>query len=448
MSGRRVRGRPTGRRADRGPSRGLEARQAAVELLQAVLVRHTALDEALQGHAALTHLSTLDRAFARSLIATTLRRLGQIDQALSGRLTKPLAAAPAPVQAILRLGVAQGWFLRTPAHAVVATATELAARNGPSAMTGMVNAVLRALTVEPSPTPTDDEAGRVNMPSWLWDRLAAAYGERAAGAIAAAHLADPPLDITVKDRPEDWAARLNAAMLPTGSLRRIDGGAVATLPGYDTGAWWVQDAAAALPARLLGDVAGRRVIDLCAAPGGKTAQLAAAGAQVTAVDRAPARLARLADNLSRLALSAELVEADAASWRPDAPADAVLLDAPCTATGTIRRHPDIPYLKRPADLAAMAETQARLLDHAVGMLAPGGVLIWCTCSLLPEEGEMRIDALLRGGAPVARDPIRGDELPGLADAITPLGEVRTLPSHWPDRGGLDGFHVSRLRRVA
>ncbi|MBX6323254.1 MAG: RsmB/NOP family class I SAM-dependent RNA methyltransferase, partial [Rhodospirillaceae bacterium] len=248
----------------------------------------------------------------------------------------------------------------------------------------------------------------------------------------------------------DWARRLGATPLPNGTLRRppeAGDGRVERLPGYADGAWWVQDAAAALPVRLLGPVAGRRVIDLCAAPGGKTAQLAAAGAEVISVERSPARLKRLAANLARLRLAAALVEADAASWRPPAPADAVLLDAPCSATGTIRRHPDIPWLKSPDDLPKLTALQDRLLDNAVSMTRPGGTLVYAVCSLQPEEGAERVAALIARGAPVAPQPVTTEELPGMAELLTPQGELRTLPCHWAAQGGMDGFYACRLRRL-
>ena len=234
-------------------------------------------------------------------------------------------------------------------------------------------------------------------------------------------------------------------MLPTGSLRRRGGGEVRDLPGFDEGAWWVQDAAAALPFRLLGDIAGKSVIDLCAAPGGKTAQLAAAGARVTAVDRSKRRLERLEENLARLRLEAELIAADALDWRPGALADAVLLDAPCSATGTIRRHPDIPWQKRVPD--RLADLQDRLLAAATGMVKPGGLLVYASCSLEPEEGPARIAALCASGAPVAHAPIRADEFGLPAEFVTADGDLRTLPCHWSDRGGLDGFFASRLERM-
>jgi 16S rRNA (cytosine967-C5)-methyltransferase len=221
---------------------------------------------------------------------------------------------------------------------------------------------------------------------------------------------------------------------------------VTELPGYDEGAWWVQDAAATLPARLLGELSGRHVVDLCAAPGGKTAALAVAGAAVTAVDRAPARMAQLEANLRRLGLEAEAVVADAAVWRPGQPADAVLLDAPCSGTGTLRRHPDIARLKGPGDVASLTVEQDRLLRNAVAICRPGGPIVYAVCSLQPEEGPERIAALLASGAPVEREPLCPEEIDGLAGFVDAAGDLRTLPSHWPDLGGLDGFYACRLRR--
>ncbi|MGH6620360.1 MAG: RsmB/NOP family class I SAM-dependent RNA methyltransferase, partial [Alphaproteobacteria bacterium] len=264
---------------------------------------------------------------------------------------------------------------------------------------------------------------------------------------AQAERGEPGLDITVKSDPVGWAERLGGELLPTGTIRLVPHGPVFELPGFTEGEWWVQDTAASLPAKLLHAGPGQRVADLCAAPGGKTAQLAAAGAEVTAVDRSPARLARLRENLRRLRLDARVVEADAATWRPDRPADAVLLDAPCTATGTIRRHPDIARIKTPGDVARMPAVQDRLLRAAVEMTAPGGRLVYATCSLQPEEGPDRIAALLREGAPVRLDGISATELPGLSSAIRPDGTVRTLPCHWKELGGIDGFFIARLARV-
>lgn len=371
-----------------------------------------------------------------------LRRLGEIDAALQSLLTRPLPRGAGPVMNALRLGAAQRLFLGTPPHAAVDTTVRLL-HGRFAGFKGLANAVLRK--IERGPEKPD--AARLDTPGWLWRRWTSAYGEATAGAIAVAHLAEPPLDISVAGNAEEWCGRLQATLLPTGSLRRPIGGDPSMLPGYDDGGWWIQDAAAALPARLLGPVAGRRIIDLCAAPGGKTAQLAAAGADVTAVDLSAARMARLQENMTRLGFRARTIVADAETWRPDAPADAVLLDAPCTATGTIRRHPDIARIKTAEDVAKLTGVQDRLLRAAVEMTAPGGRLVYATCSLQPEEGPERIAALLRDGAPVRLERISAMELPGLSDAIGPDGTVRTLPCHWKELGGIDGFFIARLERV-
>ncbi len=271
----------------------------------------------------------------------------------------------------------------------------------------------------------------LDTPDWLWARWTKAYGDEVARAIALANRQEPALDLTVKSDAAAWASALGGRVLPTGSVRAIVHGPVSALPGYQDGAWWVQDAAAALPARLLGDMSGRTVADLCAAPGGKTAQLAAAGAHVIAVDRGPKRLERLRQNLARLQLSAETVAADVAEWR-GGPFDAVLLDAPCSATGTIRRHPDIPWLKREADIAALAALQRRLLASAVELTKPGGTLVYCVCSLEPDEGVEAVRELLDREPRLARQPILAGEVHGLGELITPDGDLRTLPCHLPD----------------
>jgi 16S rRNA (cytosine967-C5)-methyltransferase len=260
---------------------------------------------------------------------------------------------------------------------------------------------------------------------------------------------EPALDLSVKQDAASWAERLRGRVLPNGTVRMLAQGAVTLLPGFREGAWWVQDAAAALPATLLGDVRGLRVADLCAAPGGKTAQLAFAGARVTAVDRSAQRLTRLRENFTRLGLAIETVAADALEWQSE-PFDAVLLDAPCSSTGTIRRHPDVPWIKGEADLAALTSLQTRLLDRAVELTRPGGTLVYCVCSLEPEEGEDQIAALLARDTRVSRKPIAPADVAGVAEFISAAGDLRTLPTHWPDSeprwGGLDGFYGSRLLR--
>ena len=424
-----------------------DARAIALELLQEVLRHRRPLDDALAASRDLARLEPRDRAFARLLTATVLRRLGQIDAAIDARLERPLPAKRAIVRDILRLGVAQIAFLDLAPHAAVDTSVALARARGQAGLTGLVNALLRRVA-EAGPLPADDPE-HLNVPDWLWQSWAAAYGDETAGAVARAHLAEAPLDITVKD-PESalrWARALDAEILPTGSLRRRAGGDPATLPGFTDGAWWLQDAAAALPARLLDAVAGPRVADLCAAPGGKTLQLAAAGASVVAVDISDKRLSRLRQNLARVGLGAETVAADAGAWTPPEPFDAVLLDAPCTATGTLRRHPDIAWNKGPGDVGRLAAVQDRLLQAALRMVKPAGTVVYATCSLQPEECGERIAALAEGGTPFEIDPVRPHEMPGLDDAIAPDGALRTLPCHWAELGGLDGFYAIRLRRA-
>ena len=438
---------PTGEAAaEAATESGMAARRAALELLREVLGRRRPLDDALAGHEGLAALESRDRAFARLLVTTCLRRLGQIDALLAQHLSKPLAARDAAVHDVLRLGAAQLVFLETPAHAAVHQGVALAEAAGFRRLKALVNAVLRRIAENGTALAGRQDAARLNTPDWLWHSWVACYGEDVCRAIAEAHLAEPPLDLTAPLDGARWAALLGADMLPTGTLRRTAGGAVGELPGYGEGAWWVQDAAASLPARLLGDIAGRPVLDLCAAPGGKTAQLAAAGARVTAVDRSATRLKRVKDNLKRLKLTAETIAADAAAWRPRAPVPFILLDAPCSTTGAIRRHPDVPHLKSPQDVVRLTEVQDRLIVAAAGMLATGGVLVYCVCSLEPEEGPERIAALLATGAPFERLPIRPSEVGGLAELVSADGDLRTLPCHLPDMGGMDGFYAARLVR--
>ncbi len=429
-------------------SRPFSARRAAFELLGAVLDRQQPLDDALERHAAFGPggLSVRDRGFARLLAATVLRRLGQIDASLAACLARPLTPKARTIHTVLRLGAAQLLFLATPPHAAVAETVALATGHL-APYRALANAVLRRLSREGAGLVAGQDAARLNLPDWLWSSWCAAYGESAARACAEMILRDPPIDLSVKRDAGAWARRLGADLLPTGSLRLFDAGLVADLPGYQEGAWWVQDAAAALPARLLGDVRDRIVVDLCAAPGGKTAELAAAGARVIALDQGRRRIARVEANLARLGLAAETVVADATDWRPAAAVSHVLLDAPCSATGTIRRHPDILRLKTPADVARLVLLQDRLLAAALDMLAPGGVLVYCVCSLEAAEGPERIGRLLATGAPVARRPIAPDEVGGLGELVSPEGDLRTLPSHLAERGGLDGFYAARLVRA-
>jgi 16S rRNA (cytosine967-C5)-methyltransferase len=433
---------------------GLAARRVAADLLDGVLRRHRPLDEQLDGGEAnlgLTALPERDRALARKLVATVLRRLGTLRHLLATALERGFPADAPRVETILLIGAAQIFWLDVPDHAAVDLAVRLAQADRRAARyPGLVNAVLRRMARDGRTALAGLDMAAVDTPKWLMKRWAAAYGRGKAHAIAAVHGEEPPLDLTVKQDPDGWAARLRGRVVATGTVRVVAHGPVSLLPGYAEGAWWVQDAAAALPVRLFGDVIGRRVVDLCAAPGGKTAQLAASGAQVTALDRSPARLARLADNLARLGLRAETVAADALEWQAE-PFDAVLVDAPCSSTGTIRRHPDIPWLKHEPDVAAMAAVQSRLLDRAAALVRPGGTLVYCTCSLEAEECEAQVEALLARAPDLVRRPITAAEVGGQAEFVTKAGDLRTLPCHWPDpdprMAGLDGFYAVRLART-
>ncbi|WP_042693606.1 RsmB/NOP family class I SAM-dependent RNA methyltransferase [Azospirillum sp. B506] len=423
----------------------LAARGVALDLLRDVLRKSVPFDDAFDAHPELASLQPRDRGFVRLLVATVLRRLGQIDEMIQASLAKP-GLPKAAIHDMLRLGAAQLVFLNTAAHAAVDTAVELAAARNAAPYKGLINAVLRRIGREGAEMAARQDAGRLNTPDWLWLSWRSAYGTARTRGIVEAHLHEAPLDITVKSDPEAWAERLGATLLPTGSLRRPPGGSVVELPGFEDGEWWVQDLAASLPAKLFGDLRGKRVFDLCAAPGGKTAQLVVQGAQVTAIDRSARRLERVTENLKRLKLEADVLAADAATWEPEAPADAVLLDAPCSATGAIRRHPDILRVKTPDDIAKLARAQSRLLARSVELVKPGGTLIYCTCSIQPEEGEAQVARLLEQDKRVERWPVTADELGGLSEPINEAGEVRSLPGMLADLGGIDGFFVARLRR--
>lgn len=436
---------------------GLAARRFAADILDGVLRRRIALDEQLSGKAAHPGLATLadrDRALMRRLTATVLRRLGTLRHLLAGFLEKGFPADAPRAETILLIGAAQILWLEVPDHAAVDLSVRLAQADRRAARyAGLVNAVLRRVA-QSRTTVLAEQAAR-DTPEWLLARWTKTYGADIARAIAEANGHEPALDLTVKQDAAGWAEHLRGRVLPTGTVRTIAHGAISLLPGFSEGAWWVQDAAASLPARLLGDVRGLEVADLCAAPGGKTAQLAFAGARVTAVDRSGVRLARLRENLTRLSLQAETVTADVLEWKPGSsnggPFDAALLDAPCSSTGTIRRHPDVPWLKTEADLAALTSLQQRLLDRAVDLLKPGASLVYCVCSLEPEEGVNQIAALLARNQSVARRPMTAEELFGHAEFVTADGDLRTLPLQLPDPdprwGGLDGFYAARLTKA-
>jgi 16S rRNA (cytosine967-C5)-methyltransferase len=431
---------------------GLPARRIAAEILDGVLRRRRALDELLDGRQApvgLDALSDRDRALVRHIVATALRRLGSLRQVLDQCLDRGLPAEAPRVEAALLVGAAQILFLDVPDHAAVDLSVRLVRADRHAARySKLANAVLRRIARQGADMLAADTVA-LDTPAWLLDRWTRHYGADTARAIALANRTEPSLDLTVKSEAEAWAVRLGGSVLPTGSVRLIPHGPVPQLPGYQEGAWWVQDAAAALPVRLFGDVRGRAIADLCAAPGGKAAQLACLGAHVTAVDRSPTRLERVRENLTRLSLMADIVQADAAALEAG-PFDGVLIDAPCSSTGTIRRHPDIAWLKQEADLAGLTSLQARLLDHAVTLTRPGGIIVFCTCSLEPEEGEALITSFLAREPRVRRQPVDPAEVNGRTELVTAAGELRTLPIHFPASdprlAGLDGFYAVRLMR--
>lgn len=433
---------------------GLAARQGAHRLIAAVLTQKRALDEAFAQDAArgiLARLAPADRGFARAIATTTLRHVGALDLIIKKLLDKKLPPRAGITQTILRAALAEIFFMGVKPHAAVDLAVEAAAHDDDALhFKSLVNAILRRALRETDTLRDGVDGERAALQQWMWRSWIGTYGEIKTREIIRAQMNEAPLDLSVKDPAslEDWATRLGAKILPTGSLRLHTSGRIEQLEGFDEGQWWVQDAAAALPASLLGDVAGKDVLDLCAAPGGKTLWLASRGANVTSLDRSGPRLERLTQNLERLSLRSEIIVEDATKFEPGRTWEKILLDAPCTATGTARRHPDVLLLKSAADRDRLADLQARLLAHSATLLAVGGTLIFCTCSLEPEEGPKQIDAFLGLHPQFARVAITASEIGGLDEAITKSGDMRTLPCHWVDEGGLDGFYAARLTRLS
>jgi 16S rRNA (cytosine967-C5)-methyltransferase len=423
-------------------SAGIPARAAAQGALGEVLRKRRTLDEALDSVLQRAALEPRDAGFAQAIATETLRRFGQL-QALVHAFAKPPPQHRAgPALEILLTGACELLFLNVAPHAAVDAANELATRDGKAVhFKPLINAVLRRISREGCAVVSAQDAARLNTPDWLWSRWCETYGEETARAIAEAHVAQPPLDIHPKPEADPQPAGERIGDI----VRLNDAGRVDELPGFAQGTWWVQDFAASLPVRLLGEVRGKRAIDLCAAPGGKCAQLAAAGANVAAVDRDPARLRRLQQNLQRLGLNAELVEADVRDFIATKPAPRVLLDAPCSATGTIRRHPDLPWIKSAADVNTCADAAAELLDAAADMVAGNGLLVFAVCSLEPEEGPEQVAAFLDRHPRFQRDPIQPGEVFDMAELIRD-GDLRTLPCHLRMQGGMDGFYAARLKR--
>ena len=421
-----------------GQPSGTAPRQLALDLLQGVWEEQMLLAE-LEAHPHFAEKPAEIRARASRLARTTLRLSARADAAMKPYLQRPPRPA---IRALLRLAITELLAEGEAPHGVVNAAVTLAKREQAKAAP-MVNAVLRRVTE--NGRDAWDATQPQRLPGWLRGRLGAAYGNARVARMEAAFEATPPIDLTPKS---PTATLPEGEMLPTGSLRLTKPGQVSALSGFATGDWWVQDAAAALPARLLAAKPGERVLDLCAAPGGKTLQLAATGATVTALDVSDERLERLRENLARTGLSAEIVAADALEWQPDAPFDAILLDAPCSATGTIRRHPDLPFAKDGTSIKPLFSLQEKLADRAVDMLASGGRLVFCTCSLLPEEGERQLERLLEKHPDLSADETALEALPGIEpDRRAGPGALRTTPEMWPERGGLDGFFIAALRKA-
>jgi 16S rRNA (cytosine967-C5)-methyltransferase len=444
---------PSAPNETRQPANGLRARTIALNLFQEVQTERLSLDDVISNSTVYKQLDARDRGFVRHLLASTLRHLGQIDMLIKHCVKRPLPRSAAAARAILRLGITQIVILKTPPHAVVDTAVRLCVQSRQPGQKGLVNAVLRRLSREGPDLFEAQDAARLNTPNWLWESWSATYGEEACRRIALGHLREPPLDLTIKQDAAVWAEKLGGVVLAENTVRLESSKDVPTLPGFKEGAWWVQDVAASMPARILlsalgDDLKNKTCLDLCAAPGGKTAQLAAAGLRVIAVDRSSRRLSRLRENLQRLGLKGEIVCADVADWRPAAPVQAILLDAPCSATGTIRRHPDIPSNKNPKEITRLSAIQSQLLSAAADMLVPGGILVYSVCSLQPEEGLDIVEKCLAGRDDLSRETINVSDTGLPSDTITPLGDMRTLPSHFADQGGMDGFYIAKLKRRA
>ncbi|MFD1697684.1 16S rRNA (cytosine(967)-C(5))-methyltransferase RsmB [Roseibium aestuarii] len=433
---------------------GFAARKVAADILGNVVHKRHAIDAELDltsGHSGFRALAPNDRALVRAIVGGSLRHRGEIAAILDRLLDRKIPEKTGRVVDILHIAITQMLYLDIPDSAAVNLAVDHAgADRRAKPYKGLVNGVLRRLGRERDEMTADLDGVRLNTPDWLFESWTETYGAETARAIAEAHSKEAAVDLSIKDDAAGWATRVGGTLVGNRSVRLGEKAIIDQLDGYAEGAWWVQDAAAALPARLLGDIAGKSVADLCAAPGGKTLQLAAAGAKVTAVDISRSRLKRVSDNLARTGMTAEIVAADLKTWEPKAPFDAILLDAPCGATGTIRRHPDLPWIKQAYDIGKLAEIQTELLDRALTWLKPGGLLVYCTCSLQPEEGEAQIAALLERNPAVSLEPVTAEDLGGLTTSISPEGYLRSLPHHPATADGsltgLDGFFAARLRK--
>lgn len=445
--------RPSGRNVDSSEfdgewKPGLGSRVAAVKILSAVLDKQTSLDgmmDAENGNPVYRALSVADRALVRAIVNTALRHLPRIEHALGMLLDGPLPQGARSLHHVLVVGAAQMLYLYVPDHSAVDLAVEQAHRDPRNKrFVKLVNAVLRRLGREKDAV-LDAVSGIPVLPKWFYSRLSKVYGEDAAQRMAQAQLIPSVIDLTVKSNPEGWAEKLNGQVMPNGTVRLGSfEGSVSALEGFDQGEWWVQDFSASMPVRLMGDLKGKRVADLCAAPGGKTAQLILSGATVTALDQSGNRLKRLRENLGRLQMQAELVETNMLKFQPTELFDAVLLDAPCSSTGTLRKHPDVCWTKDEKDIAKLAGLQEQMLRHAITLVKPGGIVVFSNCSLDPSEGEEMVARVLASETSLERVPVTVDAFPGMEIAVNPDGDLRTTPDMF---GGVDGFYATVLRRV-
>ena len=434
-------------RAQEKTPAGIDARQIAARIFRAVLDERRTLDDLIEHDDAVGRLETRDRAFLNNLLRTTFRHLSEIEAIRAKHIARPLPRKSGSAGDIVTLAIAQLLFLETPPHAAIDSAVRMArADRNATHFSGLINAVLRKVAATGSADLSGLGTGQINTPGWLWDRWRKAYGADLAEAIAQSHANEPALDIAVKSDAAGWAERLGGTLLPTGQIRLLaHRGLVSALPGFDTGEWWVQDAAAGLPVLLLDDLSGKSALDLCAAPGGKTMQLAAAGARVTAVDQSPVRLQRLRENLERTRLTATVVEGDVLSLGMTERFDVVLLDAPCSATGTIRRHPELPYIRQPSQMTGLCATQRMMLAEAADRVIPGGSLVYCTCSLEPEEGEKQM-TWFQAAYPHFKLVAPGPAIP--RNLVSDSGWLRLHPAmSIGDCVGMDGFFVARLDRA-
>nr|WP_321455314.1 transcription antitermination factor NusB [uncultured Cohaesibacter sp.] len=434
---------------------GMDARAGALRLIHAVLSEKALLDEAYAHELAegpLRKLNGSDRAFAKRIATTVLQHLGEIDMVLSRFMDRGIPKKSGPLRNILRIGTAELLFLKTPPHAVVDCAvSQYRTWRKYAGFKGLTNAVLRRISKEGENELQSIDPAKTTLPGWMYDSLCSAYGQEATSAMMEQfQKAQIPLDLSLKDpaTADEWAERLGAEKMPTGSLRLASHEKVDTLEGFAEGAWWVQDAAATLPVQMLGNVKGQKVLDLCAAPGGKTLQLAALGAEVTALDISAKRLKRIEENLERVALSAKLIKGDLLKTKFDEKWPFILLDAPCSATGTMRRHPELIHQRAPEDIAHFSKLQAKMLDHVASLLAPDGQMVFCTCSLQPEEGPALIADFLMQNPEFGIEPLNPEKTPHLAPFIQPDGSLRTRPDFWPEAGGMDGFFAIKLRNFA